>query len=153
MKVVLQRVKSAFVEVDNKTISEINRGYLIFWGIEENDTTEDYVVLIKKILNLRIFSDNYGKMNKSIQDVEGEILVVSQFTLAANYTKGNRPSFIKAKDPNVANKMISEIIKEFSKNITTKQGSFGSSMQVGLVNDGPVTFILSSINGKLEEIN
>ena len=153
MKVVLQRVKSAFVEVDDKTISEINRGYLIFWGIEENDTTEDYEALINKILNLRIFSDNDGKMNKSIRDVDGEILVVSQFTLAANYTKGNRPSFIKAKDPNVANKMISEIIKEFSKNITTKQGSFGSSMQVGLVNDGPVTFILSSINGKLEEIN
>jgi D-tyrosyl-tRNA(Tyr) deacylase len=146
-------VKSAFVEVDNKTISEINRGFLIFWGIEENDTTEDYEALINKILNLRIFSDNDGKMNKSIRDVDGEILVVSQFTLAANYTKGNRPSFIKAKDPNVANKMISEIIKEFSKNITTKQGSFGSSMQVGLVNDGPVTFILSSINGKLEEIN
>jgi len=153
MKVVLQRVKSAFVEVDNKTISEINRGFLIFWGIEENDTTEDYEALINKILNFRIFSDNEGKMNKSIRDVDGEILVVSQFTLAANYTKGNRPSFIKAKDPNVANKMISEIIKEFSKNITTKQGSFGSSMQVGLVNDGPVTFILSSINGKLEEIN
>jgi len=153
MKVVLQRVKSAYVEVDNKTISEINRGYLILWGIEENDTTEDYEALINKILNLRIFSDNDGKMNKSIRDVDGEILVVSQFTLAANYTKGNRPSFIKAKDPNVANKMISEIIKEFSKNITTKQGSFGSSMQVGLVNDGPVTFILSSINGKLEEIN
>ena len=153
MKVVLQRVKSAFVEVDDKTISEINRGYLIFWGIEDNDTTEDYEALINKILNLRIFSDNDGKMNKSIRDVDGEILVVSQFTLAANYTKGNRPSFIKAKDPNVANKMISEIIKEFSKNITTKQGSFGSSMQVGLVNDGPVTFILSSINGKLEEIN
>jgi D-tyrosyl-tRNA(Tyr) deacylase len=146
-------VKSAFVEVDNKTISEINRGYLIFWGIEENDTTEDYEALINKILNFRIFSDNDGKMNKSIRDVDGEILVVSQFTLAANYTKGNRPSFIKAKDPIVANKMISEIIKEFSKNITTKQGSFGSSMQVGLVNDGPVTFILSSINGKLEEIN
>jgi D-tyrosyl-tRNA(Tyr) deacylase len=146
-------VKSAYVEVDNKTISEINRGFLIFWGIEENDTTEDYSALIKKILNLRIFSDSDGKMNKSIRDVDGEILVVSQFTLAANYTKGNRPSFIKAKDPNVANKMISEIIKEFSKNITTKQGSFGSSMQVGLVNDGPVTFILSSINGKLEEIN
>jgi D-tyrosyl-tRNA(Tyr) deacylase len=153
MKVVLQRVKSAFVEVDNKTISEINRGFLIFWGIEENDTTEDYSALIKKILNLRIFSDNDGKMNKSIQDVEGEILVVSQFTLAANYTKGNRPSFIKAKDPNEANKMINEIINEFSKNVTTKQGSFGASMQVGLVNDGPVTFILSSINGKLEEIN
>ena len=153
MKVVLQRVKSAFVEVDNKTISEINRGYLILWGIEENDTTEDYEALINKILNLRIFSDNDGKMNKSIRDVDGEILVVSQFTLAANYTKGNRPSFIKAKDLNVANKMISEIIKEFSKNITTKQGSFGSSMQVGLVNDGPVTFILSSIHGKLEEIN
>ena len=102
MKVVLQRVKSAFVEVDNKTISEINRGYLIFWGIEENDKTEDYEALIKKILNLRIFSDNDGKMNKSIQDVEGEILVVSQFTLAASYTKGNRPSFIKAKDPNEA---------------------------------------------------
>jgi len=153
MKVVLQRVKSAFVEVDDKTISEINRGYLIFWGIEENDTTEDYVVLIKKILNLRIFSDNEGKMNKSIRDVDGEILVVSQFTLAANYTKGNRPSFIKAKNPNEANKMISEIINEFSKDITTKHGSFGASMQVGLVNDGPVTFILSSINGKLEEIN
>ena len=153
MKVVLQRVKSAYVEVDNKTISEINRGYLILWGIEENDTTEDYEALINKILNLRIFSDNDGKMNKSIRDVDGEILVVSQFTLAANYTKGNRPSFIKAKDPNEANKMINEIINEFSKNVTTKQGSFGATMQVGLVNDGPVTFILSSINGKLEEIN
>ncbi len=149
MKVVLQRVKSAFVEVEQTKISEISKGLLIFWGIEKLDSQVDSEVLVNKVLNLRIFSDENQKMNKSICDINGEILIVSQFTLAANTLKGNRPSFINDKDPNEAEDMIDHIVYHLSKSVTTKTGIFGAMMNVGLINDGPATFILSSKNGKL----
>ena len=149
MKVVLQRVKSAYVKVDSSTVSEIDSGYLLLWGIEESDTEVESEILINKILNFRIFSDENLKMNKSIIDISGEILIVSQFTLAGKFIKGNRPSFVNAKSPEIAEKMISNIVQEFSKHVTVKTGSFGAMMDVGLVNDGPATFVLTARNGQL----
>ena len=149
MKVVLQRVKNAYVEVDGNKISEIDQGLLLLWGIEKGDSDSDSLVLINKILNFRIFSDENLKMNKSIIDVDGEILLVSQFTLAGNFLKGNRPSFINAKDPKIAEEMLEKVYKKLSEKVTTKLGSFGSMMQVGLINDGPSTFVLSSKDGRI----
>jgi D-tyrosyl-tRNA(Tyr) deacylase len=149
MKVVLQRVKNAYVEVDGNQISEIDQGLLLLWGIEQGDSEADSEVLINKILNFRIFSDEKSKMNNSIIDIDGEILLVSQFTLAGNFLKGNRPSFINAKDPKVAEEMLEKIYKKFSEKVITKLGSFGAMMQVGLINDGPSTFVLSSKDGKI----
>ena len=149
MKVVLQRVKNSYVEVDGSKISEIGDGLLLLWGIEQGDTDADSEVLINKILNFRIFSDENLKMNKSIIDVDGEILLVSQFTLAGNFLKGNRPSFINAKDPKIAEEMLEKVYKKLSEKVITKLGSFGSMMQVGLINDGPSTFVLSSKDGRI----
>jgi len=149
MKVVLQRVKNAYVEVDGNKISEIGQGLLLLWGIEQGDSDSDSQVLINKILNFRIFSDENLKMNKSIIDVDGEILLVSQFTLAGNFLKGNRPSFINAKDPKIAEEMLEKVYKKLSEKVITKLGSFGSMMQVGLINDGPSTFVLSSKDGRI----
>ena len=149
MKVVLQRVKSAYVKVDSDVISEIDNGYLLLWGIEEADSEVESEILINKILNFRIFSDENLKMNKSIIDVSGEILIVSQFTLAGKFLKGNRPSFINAKSPEIAEGMILKIVEEFSKYVPVKTGSFGSMMDVGLINDGPATFVLTARNGQL----
>ena len=149
MKIVLQRVKNAYVEVDGNKISEIDNGLLLLWGIEQGDSDADSEVLINKILNFRIFSDENLKMNKSIIDIGGEILLVSQFTLAGNFLKGNRPSFINAKDPKIAEEMLEEIYQKLSEKVTIKLGSFGSMMQVGLINDGPSTFVLSSKDGKI----
>ena len=149
MKVVLQRVKNAYVEVDGNKISEIDYGLLLLWGIEQGDSDADSEVLINKILNFRIFSDENLKMNNSIIDIGGEILLVSQFTLAGNFLKGNRPSFINAKDPKVAEEMLEKVYKKLSEKVNTKLGSFGSMMQVGLINDGPSTFVLSSNDGKI----
>ncbi len=149
MKVVLQRVKSAYVKVDSVVISEVDNGYLILWGIEEADSEVESEILINKILNFRVFSDENLKMNKSIIDISGEILIVSQFTLAGKFLKGNRPSFVNAKSSEIAEKMILKIVEEFSKHVTVKTGSFGAMMDVGLVNDGPATFVLTARNGQL----
>ena len=149
MKVVLQRVKSAYVKVDSDVISEIGYGYLLLWGIEDTDSEVESEILINKILNFRVFSDENLKMNKSIIDISGEILIVSQFTLAGKFLKGNRPSFVNAKSPEIAEKMILKIVEEFSKHVTVKTGSFGAMMDVGLVNDGPATFVLTARNGEL----
>ena len=149
MKVVLQRVKSAHVKVDSRIISEIGKGYLLLWGIEEADSELDSEILTNKILNFRVFSDENLKMNKSLVDISGEILIVSQFTLSGKFLKGNRPSFVNAKSPEIAEKMILKIVEEFSKHVNVKTGSFGAMMDVGLVNDGPATFVLTARNGKL----
>ena len=149
MKVVLQRVKSAYVKVDSEIISEINHGFLLLWGIEESDTEVESKILINKILNLRVFSDENLKMNKSIIDVSGELLIVSQFTLAGKLLKGNRPSFVNSKSPDIAKDMLNNIVKNFENHLTVKTGSFGAMMDVGLVNDGPATFVLNAKNGQL----
>jgi D-tyrosyl-tRNA(Tyr) deacylase len=149
MKVVLQRVTSASVKVDNNVISKINHGLLLLWGIEKEDIFKDIETLTKKILNLRIFADEDGKMNKSIIDVSGEILLVSQFTLNGDISKGNRPSFINSEDPEIAKQMIKDVKTEFSNYLNIKEGSFGALMEVSLVNDGPVTMYIQSKNGSI----
>ena len=146
MRVVIQRVSQASVQVDSNLISSISEGLLILLGVENNDTTDDIACLIKKIANLRIFSDQNGKMNHSIKDVKGEIIVVSQFTLYAKTNKGNRPSYINAAKSEIAiplyNKFISKLSTESEQKVYS--GKFGAEMKVKLINDGPVTIILDS---------
>lgn len=150
MKVVLQRVKYGKVTVDNKVISEIDEGIVLLWGIQKGDCLQDVDVLTHKIGNLRIFSDEFNKMNKSIQDINGEILLVSQFTLLANTSKGNRPSFVEAESPETAIELLKHVFKKLSDYGIVKQGIFGEDMKVTIHNDGPVTIILESKKGKLK---
>lgn len=146
MRLIVQRVKNASVEVENQIIGSINQGVLIYLGIENEDTQEDIDWLVKKVINLRIFADEEDKMNLNIQEVEGEILVVSQFTLYASTKKGNRPSFTKAAKPELAKSLYEDFIETlknaYLSNIQT--GRFGANMQVESINDGPLTFILDS---------
>ena len=145
MKVVLQRVKSAYVKVDSSVISEINHGYLLLWGIEEADSEVESEILINKILNIRVFSDENLKMNKSIIDVGGEALIVSQFTLAADTTRGNRPGFSSAAPPDRGEELYEYFVKVFERHgIRCKQGVFGGDMNVSLVNNGPTTIWIDS---------
>ena len=147
MKAIIQRVLSSDISVDNEIISKINKGFLVFLGVTHDDTIDQVKELAKKIINLRIFNDNAGKMNLSIKDSGGEILVISQFTLYADCSHGNRPSFINAakKEPaeNLYNLFIEEL-KLYDLNIYS--GVFGADMKVGLINDGPVTIILDADN-------
>jgi len=143
MKLVIQRVKSAKVEVDNKIVSEIGKGLLILLGVSETDSGSEIEWLAKKVVELRIFEDENKKMNLSLKDIAGEILLVSQFTLYADCRKGRRPDFNKAAKPEKAEKFYQEFALELEKNwIKPKMGIFGAFMQVSLINDGPVTIIL-----------
>lgn len=148
MRIVIQRVSEASVKVEGKIISSIKKGMLILVGIEDADTQDDIDFLVKKIVQLRIFDDENGIMNLSVQEVGGEILVVSQFTLHASTKKGNRPSYIRASKPDFAipvyEKFISEIENALGKTVGT--GKFGAMMDVALENDGPVTIIIDSKN-------
>ena len=149
MKVVIQRVDSSSVSVSTEEIASINNGLLILWGVEVEDTIEDVNVLTEKILNLRIFSDEEGKMNKSVVDIGGSILLVSQFTLLADVSKGNRPSFIKSENPDKAKLLLKSAAEKFSEKVKVEEGEFGAFMKVELINDGPVTILLEAKNGKL----
>ena len=144
MKVVVQRVLSASVSIDNKTVSEIKKGYLLLVGIGSNDTPSDVERLISSVMKMRIFPDVEGRMQYSIGEIGGQILVVSQFTLLANFAKGNRPSFHDAAKPEVASPLFESFVEglksQFGPKILT--GVFGADMQVSLCNDGPVTIIL-----------
>lgn len=143
MKVLLQRVLSASVSVDGREVSSIEKGLLAFFCAETNDKEEDLARCSRKILNLRIFEDDAGKMNLSVLDIKGEILSISQFTLAASLEKGNRPSFEGALEANLANKFYDLFCHELGgSGIPVKKGIFGAKMKVSLVNDGPVTIIL-----------
>ena len=148
MKVIIQRVTHASVSIKNKLYSEIVAGLLIFLGVGHDDTQEDIDWLAPKIATLRIFSDSEGKMNLSLKDIDGEALVVSQFTLMASTKKGNRPSFIDAAKPDLAVPMyetfVQRLEKELGKPIQT--GKFGADMKVELLNDGPVTIIINTKN-------
>ena len=148
MRAVIQRVQHASVKVDEKITGSIQKGLLILLGIEDADEQEDTAWLSNKIVNLRIFDDEQGIMNLSVKDIEGELLLVSQFTLHASTKKGNRPSYIKASKPDFAipmyEKMIVQLEAELSKKIQT--GIFGADMKVELLNDGPVTIIIDSKN-------
>jgi D-tyrosyl-tRNA(Tyr) deacylase len=148
MKAVIQRVTSASVTIDNKIVAEIQKGLLVLIGIEEADAQEDISWLTLKIANLRIFADENEVMNLSLKDIDGEIIVVSQFTLHALTKKGNRPSYIKAAKPEIAiplyETFISQMETEIGKKVQT--GQFGADMKVALINDGPVTIIIDTKN-------
>ena len=148
MKTVTQRVQYASVTIDGQVKSKIGKGLLILVGIEDRDTQEDIEWLAKKITNLRIFDDENGVMNRSCIEVEGEILVVSQFTLQASTKKGNRPSYIKASKPDVAIPMYEAFCEEVGLQLgkPVQTGTFGADMQVELLNDGPVTILIDSQN-------
>ncbi len=143
MKGLIQRVKKASVRIDSQLYSQINEGILIFLGVEKGDEKSNADKLAEKLVKLRIFEDENEKMNKSVQDINGSILVVSQFTLAGDCKKGTRPSFDKAELPQKANELYEYFISKLkSMNIPTQTGSFGAMMDVELINDGPVTFML-----------
>jgi D-tyrosyl-tRNA(Tyr) deacylase len=148
MKAVIQRVSSASVTIDSKIVAEIQKGLLVLVGIEDADTQEDTNWLCQKIANLRIFGDENDVMNLSVRDIDGEIIVVSQFTLQASTKKGNRPSYVKASKPDVAipiyEGFVQQLEKELGKKVQT--GVFGADMKVSLLNDGPVTIIIDSKN-------
>ncbi len=148
MRILLQRVSEASVTIKKNVHSSISTGLLLLVGIEESDSNEDIDWLVRKILNMRIFSDEQGKMNLSLLDVEGEILIVSQFTLYASCKKGNRPSFVRSAQPKVAIPLYEEFIRSVQKKITSevKTGIFGANMKVESTNDGPVTILLDSKN-------
>ena len=143
MKCLIQRVKKASVTIDDKIYSSIGHGLLTFVGIEKGDTLEHVQKMADKIVKLRIFSDENGKMNKSLLDINGEMLVVSQFTLCGDCKKGTRPSFDKSELPELANELYEEFVKFVkSHEIQTQTGNFAAEMAVELINDGPVTFML-----------
>lgn len=146
MKVIIQRVSEASVKVDTKIISAITSGMLILVGITNDDTNEDIDWLIKKTLNLRIFNDEQGVMNKSLIDINGDVIVVSQFTLMASTKKGNRPSYIKAAKPEIAKPLYEKFVQQLENELGKKVGAgiFGADMKVSLLNDGPVTIIIDS---------
>lgn len=144
MRFLIQRVTKASVKVDNEITGEIGKGFLVFIGVSNEDTKEIADKMIRKMLGLRIFSDENDKINLSLSDVGGELLLVSQFTLYADCKKGFRPSFINAGKPDMANELYEYIISECSKQFTVKKGVFGADMKVELLNDGPFTILLDS---------
>ncbi len=147
MRAVVQRVERAKVEVEQKIVGEIEKGLLIFLGVENDDTDKDIAWMVKKIPNLRIFEDDQGKMNRSLLDVKGNMLVISQFTLYGDCRKGRRPSFSNAASPKVAKELYDEFCNSLSKkhlSLKIAKGVFQADMKVSLINDGPVTLLLDS---------
>ena len=148
MRAVIQRVSRASVTVEEKIVSKIQQGLLIFLGVEDTDTQEDQIWLSKKIANLRIFNDENGVMNNSLLQINGDAIVVSQFTLHASTKKGNRPSYIKAAKPDIAIPIYEGFIKNFERDLSKKIGTgiFGADMKIDLLNDGPVTITIDTKN-------
>ena len=148
MRVLIQRVKRASVTIENKLISLIDNGLLVFVGICDEDNVEDIAWLTKKIANIRLFDDENGVMNRSVMEIDGEILAVSQFTLMASTKKGNRPSYIKAAKPDISVPLYEQFCNEMeiTVNKPIKRGVFGADMKVELLNDGPVTIFIDSKN-------
>ncbi len=148
MKAVIQRVSQASVTINTKKVASINSGLLVLLGVVDDDAVEDITWLSNKIVNMRIFPDAEGVMNNSILDNQGDIIVVSQFTLHANTKKGNRPSYIKAAKPDVAIPLYEDFIKKIEQDLgkQIQTGDFGADMQVALINDGPVTIIMDTKN-------
>ncbi len=144
MRFVIQRVQNASVKVDGEIKGQIGKGFMVLIGVAQSDTEAEADRLIKKMLGLRIFEDENGKTNLSLADIGGELLLISQFTLYADCRKGNRPSFINAGKPDMANELYEYIISECSKHFHTEKGVFGADMKVELLNDGPFTVILDS---------
>lgn len=146
MKLVIQRVKSASVSIDGRVYNAIQQGLLLLVGVGPEDQQEDLDYAVRKIVNMRIFSDDEGKMNLSVKDIQGEILSVTQFTLFADTKKGNRPAFTGAAKPDMAEAFYQDFNQELAKEVSVEAGVFGADMQVELVNDGPVTIILDTKN-------
>lgn len=146
MRLVIQRVNGASVQINNQINGEIGKGLLILIGIEHEDTKDDADWLVKKVVNLRIFSDDEGKMNHSVIDIDGKALIISQFTLHASTKKGNRPSYIKAARPEHAIPLYNYFVAQIAKHIPIETGEFGADMKVSLINDGPVTITMDSKN-------
>jgi D-tyrosyl-tRNA(Tyr) deacylase len=146
MRLVIQRVSEASVRINNQINGEIGKGLLILIGIEHEDTKDDADWLVKKVINLRIFSDDEGKMNHSVIDINGKALIISQFTLHASTKKGNRPSYIKAARPERAIPLYQYFVDSVAQNLPVETGEFGADMKVSLINDGPVTITIDSKN-------
>lgn len=144
MRVVLQRVREASVTIDGKEYNKINQGYLLLVGITHEDTEETVEKVANKIIGLRVFEDQAGKMNLAIQEIEGSILSISQFTLYADYRKGRRPGFEQAAKPEYAQRLYNYFNEYINKEIEVKTGIFGSDMKISLINDGPVTIVIDS---------
>lgn len=143
MKLVIQRAKDASVTVDKKVVGKIDKGFVVLFGVKEGDTREEADYLVKKLINLRVFTDENDKMNLSIKDVGGELLIISQFTLYADCSGGNRPSFVNAAKPDIANELYEYFCDQCKKHdIKVEKGIFGAMMDVKLTNEGPVTIIL-----------
>lgn len=147
MKLLVQRVSSAQVDVDSKTVGKINNGFLVLIGVTHTDTREIADYLVKKLCNLRVFKDENSKMNLSIKDVDGELLIVSQFTLYADCQHGNRPSFVNNAKPDMANELYKYFVEKCKREVEkVETGIFGADMKVSLLNDGPVTIMLEKEN-------
>ncbi|MCR2032853.1 D-aminoacyl-tRNA deacylase [Anaerofustis stercorihominis] len=145
MKAVVQRVKSSKVTINGKIVGNIDKGFNVLFGAEGNDTKKDADYLARKISNLRVFEDENGKMNLSIKDIDGQMLIISQFTLIADTKKGNRPSFVNAMEPKEANELYDYFMKKIEEEgISVKRGIFGEDMLVDIVNDGPVTILFDT---------
>ncbi|TDX84012.1 D-aminoacyl-tRNA deacylase [Epilithonimonas xixisoli] len=145
MKIVLQRVSEANVKVDNQIVGAIDKGLMLLIGVDESDEFSDADWLVKKIIDVRVFSDNDGKMNLSVKDINGKILCISQFTLISDYKKGNRPSYIKAAKPEKAIPLFEYFKDELKKSgLKIESGIFGADMKVSLINDGPVTLVFDT---------
>ena len=144
MKLIIQKVKKAKVEVKNNVVGQIDKGYMVLLGVKKGDTEKEADYLAKKLCNLRIFEDDNGKMNLSIKDVNGELLIISQFTLYGNTKEGNRPSFIEVEEPEKANELYKHFLIKCKENGIEKveQGMFGEHMEVSLINDRPNTIIM-----------
>ncbi|MCP3872332.1 MAG: D-tyrosyl-tRNA(Tyr) deacylase [Desulfobacteraceae bacterium] len=152
MKAVVQRVKKSQVAVNNTIVSDIGTGLLVLLGVHKDDTQKDADFLVEKIINLRIFEDDNGKMNISLKDVKGELLVVSQFTLLGDCKKGRRPSFVKAASPEKANDLYEYFIaRAIELGVVTKSGVFQTMMDISLINQGPVTLLLDTKENKLKD--
>lgn len=146
MKIIIQRVSQASVSIDGNVTGAIDQGLMLLVGVGPDDIAEDLAYAVRKIINMRIFSDADGKMNLSIQDIKGSILSISQFTLFADTKKGNRPAFIGAAKPDLASQFYDDFNTELAKTVPVERGVFGADMQVSLVNDGPVTIVLDTKN-------
>ena len=146
MKIIVQRVKQAQVSIEGQVYSQIKQGLLLIVGVGPEDQLEDLDYAVRKLVNMRIFSDTEGKMNLSVKDIEGEILSISQFTLFADTKKGNRPAFTGAAKPDMAEAFYQDLNRELAKEVPVETGVFGADMQMELINDGPVTIILDTKN-------
>ena len=149
MLATVQRVSQAKIFVDKKIFSSIGLGCLVFVCVEKDDTSQSIKDMVSKILNFRMLDGPKGITTSALKDSSEEVLIVSQFTLVGKLLKGNRPSFENSKSPDIAKDMLNNIVKEFANHLTVKTGSFGAMMDVGLVNDGPATFVLNAKNGQL----